>query len=197
MAPNAMKHIDEQALETDVARRVGFLSEFMGFGSVDIEAIHAAAPHLAPLVPSIVDAVYDRLFSFDATKRHFVPRQHGYEGATPADLDSLSLDHPQIAFRKGHLSQYLVKLVTSEYDGRMLQYLDWVGRIHTAKAGNPQIHIPIVQIGALFGFVNDALIATIQGLAIPQGERDRMVRAFTKLLWIQSDLFVRHYVHGA
>lgn len=192
-----MQHIDEHRLEADVVYRVQFLSEFMGFGPDDIQAVHAAAPHLAPLVPAIVDAVYDKLFSFDATKRHFVQKQHGYEGGTPADLESLTLDHPQIAFRKSHLSQYLVKLVTSPYDGKMFQYLDWVGRIHTSKAGNPHIQIPIVQIGALFGFVNDALIATIQGLPIPQAERDRTVRAFTKLLWLQADLFVKHYVtHG-
>lgn len=197
MAPKPMQHIDERRLEDDVVYRVQYLSEFMGFGPDDIQAIHAAAPHLAPLVPGIVDAVYDKLFSFDATKRHFVPRQHGYEGMAPEDLASLTLDHPQVAFRKNHLSQYLVKVVTSPYDGKMFQYLDWVGRIHTAKAGNPHIHVPIVQIGALFGFVNDALTATIQSLPLPQADRDRTVRAFTKLLWLQSDLFVKHYVAHA
>lgn len=188
------EHIDEQKLDTDVAYRVTFLSRFMGFTDKDIALVHEAAGHLAPVVPALVDAVYEKLFSFDATKRHFVPRQHGFEGNTPADLSALDLTHEQIAFRKQHLSHYLVKLVTTPYDGKMLQYLDWVGRIHTAKAGNPAIVIPIVQIDALFGFVNDALIATIQGLAIEQEKRDAMVRAFTKLLWIQADLFVRHYV---
>ena len=192
-----LEHIDEAKLDTDVAYRVGFLTKFMGFGASDIALIHESAAYLAPVVPGLVDAVYDKLFSFDATKRHFVPRQHGFEGQTPTDLAALSLDHEQIAFRKSHLSKYLVKLVTTEYDGKMLQYLDWVGRIHTAKAGNPGIVIPIVQIDALFGFVNDALIATIQGLDIDLAKKNAMVRAFTKLLWIQADLFVRHYVEGS
>lgn len=189
-----VERIDEARLEQDVAYRVEFLGKFMGFGAEDITLIHESAAYLAPVVPALVDAVYDKLFSFDATKRHFVPRQHGFEGNTPANLDALDLDHEQIAFRKKHLSGYLVKLVTTPYDGKMLQYLDWVGRIHTAKAGNPEIVIPIVQIDALFGFVNDALIATIQGLDAPQAKKDAMVRAFTKLLWIQADLFIRHYV---
>ena len=163
-------------------------------GEADIALVHESAAHLAPVVPALVDAVYDKLFTFDATMRHFVPRQHGFDGATPASLAALSLDHEQIAFRKKHLTGYLVKLVTAPYDGKMLQYLDWVGKIHTPKAGNPAINVPVVQINALFGFVNDALIATIQGLDIAQEKKTAMIRAFTKLLWIQADLFVRHYV---
>ena len=191
---NQIEHIDEQKLETDVPYRVGFLGKFMGFGETDVALLHQAAQHLAPLVPALVDAVYDKLFSFDATKRHFVPREHGFEGAAPASLDALELDHEQIAFRKNHLIAYLVKLVTSPYDGKMLQYLDWVGKMHTSKAGNPELLVPLVQIDALFGFVNDALIATLQSLDIEQEKKDAMVRTFTKLLWIQADLFNRHYI---
>lgn len=191
---STVERIDEARLESDVAYRIEFLAKFMGFGAEDIARIHGAATHLAPLVPTLVDAVYEKLFSFDATMRHFVPRQHGYEGATPAGIEALSLSHEQIAFRKKHLANYLVKLVTTPYDGKMFTYLDWVGKIHTHKAGNPEIEVPLVQIDALFGFVNDALIATIQGLSIDQSTKDATVRSFTKLLWIQSDLFNRHYV---
>ncbi len=193
-APKAFHHIDEARLDTDIAYRIEFLTQFMGFGAEDIALIHESAGHLAPVVPALVDAVYDRLFSFDATKRHFVPRQHGYTGDVPPDIEHLSLDHEQIAFRKQHLASYLVKLVTSEYDGKMLQYLDWVGRIHTHKAGNPAIEIPLIQINALFGFVHDALASVVLGLEIEADKKIGMVRAFTKLLWIQSDLFTRHYI---
>ncbi len=192
MSP-AIEKINEQKLEVDTGYRVEFLGKFMGFGPDDIALVHESAAHLAPVVPALVDAVYAKLFSYDATMRHFVPRQHGFEGVTPENLEQLSLDHEQIAFRKKHLAHYLVKLVTAPYDGKMLEYLDWVGRIHTAKAGNPAIVVPLVQVNALFGFVNDALIATIQGLNIPQEKKTAMIRAFTKLLWIQSDLFTRHY----
>lgn len=189
------EHIDEARLESDTAYRFEFVSKFMGFGPDDIAAVHESAAHLAPVVPALVDAVYDKLFSFDATKRHFVQKQHGFEGTTPESVAALALDHAQIAFRKQHLAQYFVKLVTAPYDGKFLNYLDWVGKIHTPKAGNPAIVIPIVQIGALMGFVNDALIATIAGLPIAEAEKVRFMRAFTKLLWIQNDMFVRHYVN--
>ena len=123
-----------------------------------------------------------------------MPRQHGHDGAEPASLKDLTLDRDQTAFRKQNLANYLVKLVTSPYDGKMLHYLDLVGKSHTAEAGNPAIIIPLVQIDALFGFVKDALIAMIQGLEVEQVKKDAMVCSFTKLLWIQADLFNRHYV---
>ncbi len=78
-----MTHIDERRLETDLGYRFDYLAEFMGFAAEDIAAIHAAAPALAPLVPTLVDAVYDKLQDYDATWRHFLPRQHGYDGPVP------------------------------------------------------------------------------------------------------------------
>lgn len=188
-----MKRIDEARLETDLAYRFGYLAEFMGFSPEDIAAIHGAASHLAPLVPALVDAVYVKLFTYDATKRHFVPRQSGYEGDVPTSVETLEMDHEQIQFRKQHLGRYLTKLVTAPYDGKMLNYLDNVGKIHTPKAGSPDLDVPLVQMNALMGFVSDALIATIQGLGLDRALETRTIRAFCKLLWLQNDLITRHY----
>lgn len=188
-----MKRIDESLLETDLPYRFGYLAEFMGFSADDIAAIHGAAPHLAPLVPALVDAVYVKLFMYDATKRHFVPRQSGYEGDVPTSVETLAMDHEQIQFRKQHLGRYLTKLVTAPYDGKMLNYLDNVGKIHTPKAGSADLDVPLVQMNALMGFVSDALIATIQGLGLDHAAETRTIRAFNKLLWLQNDLITRHY----
>jgi hypothetical protein len=102
-----MKQIDEARLENDLPYRARYVSEFMGFDEGDIAAIHATASLLAPAVPALVDAVYDKLFSYDATKRHFVPRQSGYDGPVPESLESLGQDHEMIEFRKQHLARYL------------------------------------------------------------------------------------------
>jgi hypothetical protein len=158
-----------------------------------VRAVHAAASHLAPLVPALVDAVYDKLFLYASTKRHFVPRQTGYEGPVPDSVESLELDHPMIAFRKQHLGRYLSALVTKPYDGKMVAYLDLVGKMHTPKAGSPQLDVPLVQMNALLGFVADALTNTIFILGLPRDQELRAVRAFNKLLWLQNDLINRHY----
>jgi hypothetical protein len=188
-----LKQIDEPRLEKDLGYRFGYLAEFMEFGPDDIAAIHAAASVLAPLVSELVDAVYVKLFGFDATKRHFVPRQTGYEGPVPTDLDSLSLDHEQIRFRKTHLGRYLTRLVTGAYDGKMVGYLDHVGKMHTPAAGSKELNVPLVQMNALMGFVSDALIGTLLSLDMEPETKVRTVRAFNKLLWLQNDLIVRHY----
>lgn len=188
-----MKHIDEDRLEKDLVYRVGYLTEFMGFGEADIKAIHNSATLLAPLVPGLVDAVYDKLFGYDATKRHFVPRQSGYEGDVPQDIATLSQDHEMIQFRKQHLGRYLAALVTKPYDEKMLAYLDMVGKIHTPKAGSAELDVPLVQMNALMGFVADAITATILSLGMNRDDEVGTLRAFGKLLWVQNDLINRHY----
>lgn len=189
-----MNRIDEGRLETDVLYRVSYLTEFMGFDEGDVAAIHASAGHLAPLVPSLVDTVYDKLFSYDATKRHFLPRQHGYGGSVPDDLKSLTQSHEMIQFRKNHLARYLTALVTRPFDGTFVGYLDMVGKIHTPQAGNVEIDVPLVQMNALMGFVADALTATLLSLGLDRQTEVATVRAFNKLLWVQNDLISRHYV---
>lgn len=191
-----MKTINEPRLEQDLGVRFQYLSEFMGFGEDDIQAIHGAAPALAPLVPALVDAVYDKLHNYTSTWRHFMPRQFGYEGTVPIKLEELTMDHPQIAFRKQHLARYLTTLVAKPYDSRMVAYLDMVGKIHTPKAGSEEIDVPLVQMNALMGFVSDALVNTILSLNLPRETEVKTLRAFNKLLWLQNDLITRHYQHS-
>jgi hypothetical protein len=188
-----MTTIDEPRLERDLGYRFGYVAGFIGFGPEDVAAVHAAAPLLAPLVPGLVDAVYAKLQAQDATWRHFLPRQHGYAGEVPATLAALTMDHPQIAFRKQHLGRYLVTLVTKPYDGKMAEYLDMVGKMHTPKAGSATLDVPLVQMNALMGFVADALTATILSLNLPRETEVTTLRAFGKLLWVQNDLINRHY----
>jgi hypothetical protein len=188
-----MIHIDEQRLESDLGCRFRYLSEFIGFGDEDVAAIHGAAPAIAPLVPMLVNAVYDKLHAYDATWRHFLPRQSGYEGAVPARLEDVTLDHEMIRYRKEHLARYLAALVTRPYDEKMVAYLDRVGKIHTPKAGSAELDVPLVQMNALLGFVSDALTNTILSLGLERGLEVQTLRAFNKLLWLQNDLINRHY----
>lgn len=110
-----MQHIDPASL-SELESRVSYSRAFVGFTAEDAKVIHDSKPVVAALVPSVVDAVYRKLLSFDITAKSFVPRQTGYEGEAPAALEDLSLDHPQIKFRMNFLKGYLVKLVTMDYD---------------------------------------------------------------------------------
>jgi hypothetical protein len=188
-----MIRIDERRLESDLGYRFQYLVEFMGFSDEDVAAIHGAAPVIAPLVPTLVDAVYEKLHRYDATWRHFLPRQSGYEGAVPKNLEEVTPDHEVIRYRKGHLARYLAALVTQPYDGKLVAYLDRVGKMHTPKAGSEELDVPLVQMNALLGFVADALTNTILSLGLDRAVEGRTLRAFNKLLWLQNDLINRHY----
>jgi hypothetical protein len=188
-----MIKINEHRLESDLGYRFHYLAEFMGFGPEDVAAIHGAAPAIAPLVPTLVNAVYDKLHQYDATWRHFLPRQFGYEGPVPSSLEEVTPDHEMIRYRKEHLGRYLAALVTKPYDGKMVGYLDMVGKMHTPKAGSKELNVPLVQMNALIGFVSDAFISTILSLGLERAIEVRTLRAFNKLLWLQNDLINRHY----
>lgn len=192
------EHIDREKLYTDLWYRFQYLAKFVGFGPDDIAALKQAAPLVAPVVPSIVDAVYVKLFSFDITKEVFLNRNEGFRGNLASNLDSLDLNNDQIKFRKDFLGKYLVKLVTGDYDERFVRYLDWVGKIHTSTPEKKsKINVDYMHCGALFGYVHGHLVGLIDGhpdLQANQKVRTAVLAAFSKLLWIQNDLFARYYV---
>lgn len=188
-----MQTIDEARLETDPQYRFEYLAEFMGFGPEDAALIQACAPYLGPIIPQLVEQTYEKLLSYDATARHFVPRQAGYEGPLPGDLAHLTATHPQIRFRKEHLSRYFMQLLGRSYDAKMVQYLDMVGKMHTPKAGNKEIDVPLVQMNALMGLLADILTEAISQQPLDAITSLRTLRAFHKLLWIQNDFINRHY----
>ena len=192
-----MKAIDEQQLEADLVYRFQYLADFIGFGTGDAAAILASAPYLGPLIPQMVDKTYEKLLAQDATARHFVPQQSGCEGAAPQGLGGLTATHPQIQFRKEHLVRYFMQILGRACDVRLVPYLDMVGKIHTARAGNPEIEVPLVQMNALMGFLSDVIAETIAGLPLDPPAALRTMRAFQKFLWIQNDFITRQYTKVA
>ena len=191
-----MQAIDEARLETDPQYRYEYLAGFMGFGPEDAALIQASAPLLGPLIPELVEKTYEKLLSYDATARHFVPRQAGYEGPLPTGVANLTQAHPQIRFRKEHLSRYFMQLLGRSHDGKMVQYLDMVGKMHTPKAGSKEIDVPLVQMNALMGLLADTLTDALSQQALDAATSLRTMRAFQKLLWIQNDFITRHYADG-
>lgn len=188
-----MKTIDEARLEQDLQYRFDYLCDFIGFGPDDARRIQEAAPFLGPSIPQLVEQTYAKLLAYDATARHFVPRQHGFSGTTPASVESVTATHPQVQFRKEHLARYFQQILGRSFDSKMALYLDMVGKIHTPRAGNADIDVPLVQMNALMGLLSDILIEAISALPLDPTSMIVTIRAFEKLLWVQNDFIVRHY----
>jgi hypothetical protein len=186
-----MQHIDEARLESDLPYRVWYLTEFIGITEDDWKAIHESGEVLGPVVNALVDAVYEKLWKYDATQRHF--RRPGSGFKQPVQDDILAIDHPYIEFRKDRLRKYLVRLVSGVYDDKFALYLDWAGKIHTANAGAKEIEVPLVQMNALMGFVAAAVVSTLWDTVPEEAKRRRFIEAWNKVLWVQNDLINRHY----
>ena len=86
-----------------------------------------------------------------------------------------------------------MNLMGNPYDARMVNYLDVVGKMHTPRAGNKRIDVPLVQMNALMGMLATALMQAILELKLEREQETRTLHAFTKLLWIQNDFITRHY----
>jgi len=189
-------------LYTDLAYRFKFVAEMADFNSDDILAIKASAPLVGPLVPAIVDAVYGQLFKFDVTKEYFLAKTKEYDGSLVSNLKDLKLDSDQIRYRKDFLGKYLVRLVTAEYDAEFIKYLDFVAKIHTNASGRKNdklIQVDLVFVNALFGWFHGFLVAALDSHPQLQSKENQPIRtktiaAFSKLLWIQNDFFLKYYV---
>lgn len=189
-----MRTVDEMKLSEDVQYRYEFLAEFIGFGSDDIAAIQSFVPHLGPRIGELVERTYEKLLMYDLTARHFIQPQHGCEESPAPDLSQLDANDPQVRFRKDHLQRYFLQLIGRAYDAKMVLYLDMVGKIHTAAAGNASIQVPLVQMNALMGLLSDMLLSFVADSNLDDAAKRKTQSAFNKLLWIQNDFIQRHYV---
>jgi len=196
------QHVDPASL-SDLPSRVAYLSSFLELTTADGEALQAAKPLIAPLVPTVLDAVYMKLLSYDITAKSFVPRNTDYDGQTAKDVSELTLEHPQIEYRKDFLKNYLVKLVTTSdlsATSPFWEYLDKVGLMHTGKPGfkhrenRPELRVEYIHIGALLGYVLNIVIGAALTLDIDIETKGKVIIALNKVLWIQNDLFARHYI---
>jgi hypothetical protein len=204
MAPT-MQHIAPESLE-DLPSRIAYLSAFLGLTPQDGEALLAAKPLVAPLVPAVLEAVYTKLLSFDITAQVFVPRNTGYDGEVVKNVQELTLEHPQIALRKDFLKNYLVRLVSTTDltpTSSFWTYLNNVGIMHTGLPGfkhrekKPELRVEYIHMSVLLGYVVDILVGAVMEMEIENGVKSKVIRALNKVVWIQNDLFARHYLPKA
>jgi hypothetical protein len=205
-----MQHIDPASLSS-LPTRVAYLKAFLNFTSEDAAALHAAKPVVAPLIPTVLDVVYTKLLSFDVTASAFAARNTDYEGETVKSVQELTLESPQILFRKDFLKNYLVKLVTADYESDATwKYLDQVGIMHTGLPGfkhrekAPALRVEYIHVGMLLGtfmandynhlhtymslgYVVDILLSAVLGADLDIATKTAVLRAFNKVLWIQND----------
>jgi len=170
--------------------------------------IEACKPVLAPIVNSVVDAVYDRLLKYDITAASFAPKQ-SQEGVTKdSDVGELNGSHENIKFRKDFLKAYLVRLVSNHDwapESKFWEYIDMVGKVHTgatdsrlkSRKNRPALFVEYREINLLLGWVENAVTDIVMGVeGLELQTKVDILKALNKFWWIQNDLFARHYLGG-
>lgn len=104
------------------------------------------------------------------------------------------------------LQKYLVKLVTTEDlgpDSAFWVYLDKVALMHTGKPGfkhrenRPELRVEYIHMGLLLGYVVDVVVGAVMTMdAVENAMKSRVIRALNKVIWMQNDLFARHYINA-
>lgn len=145
-----MHHIPTPSL-TSLPSRIAYLKAFLNFTPEDAASIHAAKPVVAPFIPTVLDAVYAKLLSFDVTAASFVaPRRDSdlNEGEgedverLTKSVEELTLESSQIRLRKGFLKNYLVELVTADYDSEKIwEDLNKVGMMQWDQEHDEQTEV--------------------------------------------------------
>ncbi|MBK9366486.1 MAG: protoglobin family protein [Deltaproteobacteria bacterium] len=161
--------VDVARLEGDVAYRVAFLTAYVGLTEVDRALIRASRPHLTPWLDALMVAIEGRLLGFSNTARHF-------DGLPPAMVTV-------------HLRAYVDTILRPRDEAQLAAYLDHVARAHGPDGGDPRIVVPLVEVSGLLAFITDQVIGAVAELDLPVERRFAAARAWSKLLWIQADLF--------
>ena len=87
--------------------RFEYLSKFLNFTADDILTLNNLGQLAAPLIPIVVDKIFQRLLDFGVTKRYFLMRHYGYAGLVTVDSAQLTLESDQMLFRRTRLGKYL------------------------------------------------------------------------------------------
>ncbi|RAK99071.1 protoglobin family protein [Aspergillus ibericus CBS 121593] len=184
-----MKHVDRKALYTRLEARITYLRDFLDFNSGDVEALVAGSKYIKALIPAVVNIVYKKLLESDITARAFHTRDTADE--TPVE-EFFTEDSPQIQRRKMFLRWYLIKLCSDPSQMEFWRYLNKVGMMHTAQERLYSLNIEYIHIGACLGFIQDIFTEALMShphLSLPR--KTALVRAISKIIWIQNDLFAK------
>ncbi|CAF0943794.1 unnamed protein product [Rotaria sordida] len=189
------EHIDKTRLNNDLNYRFNYISKFIDFNQDDIKILNTLAPIIFPLLPTIVETVYKKLYTYDITKDYFLIHHDGFEQFSPNKDHGITLDSVQVDYRKDMLSIFLTHVFTqTDWNDTFLQYLSRVGEIHTNKGGSASINVDYIHINALLCTLENIFIDTIWNIENMELKKKReTLKTLNKFFWIQNDFFTMQY----
>ncbi|KAF4460096.1 globin-like-protein [Fusarium albosuccineum] len=176
-----MEHIDRKSLYTSLEARIDYLHKFLDFNDRDLEALAFGSKFVQDLIPAVTHVVYRKLLQFDITARAFEVRDTRSEEPLNSVLDDNS---PEVQKRKSFLNSYLKKICSDQSTMAFWEYLD--------NVGNKPLRVEYIHISATLCLIQHVLTESILSHnALPMSRRVAMVKALSKVIWIQNDLFAK------
>ncbi|CAF1310416.1 unnamed protein product [Adineta ricciae] len=190
------QHVNSKLVETNLRHRFEYLAKFVNFTTDDIAILNVLGKMASGLVPIIVDKIFQRLLDFDITKRYFLMRHFGYAGPVTVNESELTLESEQMCFRRTSLAKYLKRILRQKvWNDAFLEYLSYVGKIHTSMAGSHSIDVDFIHINILFGYIEHILLdIVLSNEQIDDKTKKSAILALNKFFWIQNDFFSMHYI---
>ncbi|CAM1504918.1 Fc.00g025090.m01.CDS01 [Cosmosporella sp. VM-42] len=188
----APEHIDRKSLYTSLEARIDYLHRFMDFDDRDLEALAFGSKFVQDLIPSVVHIIYRKLLQFDITARAFEFRDTRSEEPLNKILDENS---PELQQRKMFLNSYLKRICSDQSKMAFWEYLDHVGAMHVGLQRSKPLRVEYIHISATLCLIQHVLTeAILSHNSLPMSRRVSMVKALSKVIWIQNDLFAKWYV---
>ena len=200
-----MQQISQSSLNSSVPSRLSYVQSFLSFDATDGKSIQASGPLLQPLIPALLDKIYTKLLTYDVTAVAFVPKLGHELDATdePKSPQELTLRHPHIKRQMSFLRSYILRIAgNSEWgpEAPLWTFLDRVAVMHTGSPGfkyrerRPELRVEFMHMALLLGYLEDIIVEAVMGMeTVELGTKVQVLRAWNKILWIQNDLFSRHY----
>ncbi|KAH6953792.1 Protoglobin-domain-containing protein [Ilyonectria sp. MPI-CAGE-AT-0026] len=186
------EHIDRKSLYTNLEARIDYLHRFLDFDENDLEALAFGSKFVKDLIPAVVHIVYQKLLQFDITARAFQMRDTRSDAPFEVSIDENSLELRQ---RKMFLTSYLTKICSDQSKMAFWEYLDQVGAMHVGLNRSKPLNVEYIHISATLCLIQHVLTeAILSHNALPMSKRTSMVKALSKVIWIQNDLFAKWYV---
>lgn len=186
------EHVDRKALYTSLEARIDYLHRFLDFDDRDLEALAFGSKFVQDLIPAVTHVVYQKLLQFDVTARAFEVRDTRSEEPLKDLIDENS---PELQERKLFLNSYLKRICADQSQMAFWEYLDKVGAMHVGLHREKPLRVEYIHISATLCVIQHVFTeAILSHNALPMSKRTAMVKALSKVIWIQNDLFAKWYV---
>ncbi|PVU86816.1 hypothetical protein BB561_006534 [Smittium simulii] len=186
-------HIDRVRLDSDLVYRVEYLNSFLGFSEKDKQCIKDSADLVQPLIPDIVDRLYEKLFSYDISKTALLKAFFEFKSN---ENQTLELDSDAVHSHKAVLIEYFNKILIAEWDTAHIKYLDWVAKsILSISNDNGDGNNDYIFLNSILGFLAGIFTDSLSNISDWDSEtKINNIVAFNKLFYVQSDFFSKYFI---